>query len=105
MNILSCVLSSPTVVSVPSTIKCLSLSDTIDMTDLVGAPLTTTALVIKAFASACIGFQEKVFPFLIVAIITSPKLSIDHEAGSITKLLDATGDPQVPLPHVPVPQP
>src|SRR6056300_1190291 len=105
MNILSCVVSSPIVVSVPSTIKCLSLSDTIDITDLVGAPLTIVALVVKAFGSACIGFQEKVFPFLIVAIITSPKLSIDQEAGSMIKLLTVEGDPQVPRPHVPVPQP
>ena len=61
-------LGIPIVVSVPNIIKCLSLSETNDITDLVGAFEITVALVFKAFGFELIGFHEKDFPFLIVAI-------------------------------------
>ena len=54
-------------VSVPKIIKCLSLSETTDPTDAVGAFVTTTALVVKALVFAFIGFHENVFPFFTVA--------------------------------------
>lgn len=54
----------PIVVSVPNIIKCLSLSETIDATDAVGAPDSAAALVVKAALLALIGFQENVLPFL-----------------------------------------
>ena len=45
------------------------------------------ARVCKAAGVEAIGFQEKVFPFLIVAISNCPKLSNDQAAGSNTTLL------------------
>ena len=72
----------PIVVSDPSINKCLSLSDTIDIMDAVGAPETIVALVFKAFGSAAIGFHEKVLPFFTVAIKVCPKLLRDQPAGS-----------------------
>jgi hypothetical protein len=62
----------PIVVSVPIKNKCLSLSDTKDIKDLVGAPLTTAALVVKAAGSAAKGLQVNVLPFLTVATSTWP---------------------------------
>ena len=72
----------PIVVSVPNIIKCLSLSETIDATDAVGAPDSAAALVVKAALLALIGFQENVLPFFAVAISCCPKLSNDQLAGS-----------------------
>ena len=77
---------SPIVVSVPSIIRCLSLSEVIVATDFVGAPDKTVDLVDKAAGTACIGLHVKVLPFFTVAINVSPKLSNDHEAGSIITL-------------------
>ena len=82
------------VVSVPSINKCLSLSETIDMTDAVGALLITAALVVKALELALIGFQENDLPFLTVAISCCPKLSRDQDAGSIVKVCDNEASPQ-----------
>ena len=81
------------VVSVPSIIRCLSLSETTEATVLVGAPDTTAALVIKAFGLAWIGFQENVFLFLFVAINCSPKLSRDQDAGSSTTVEVLVAEP------------
>ena len=56
------------------------------MTEAVGALDITVALVFKAFAFELIGFHSKDSPFFIVAINFSPKLSSDHEAGSVVKV-------------------
>ena len=64
------------------------------MTDAVGAPLTTVALVVNALGLELIGFHSKVLPFLIVAISFSPKLSKDHEAGSIVSVWEREASPQ-----------
>ena len=61
------------VVSVPRIIKCLSLSDTIDIVDFVGALDISVALVVNALILKLIGLHEKVFPFFAVAINTCPK--------------------------------
>tara|TARA_B100001939_G_scaffold275193_2_gene243246 strand:- start:75 stop:440 length:366 start_codon:yes stop_codon:yes gene_type:complete len=76
------VLNEPIVVSVPKTIKCLSLSETRVITDDVGAFVTNVALVVRAFGVEAIGFHSNVLPFLTVAINICPKLSKDHAAGS-----------------------
>ena len=55
--------------------------------DAVGAPEIIVALV--AFALAAFEFHSKTAPSCINAIILSPKLSIDHIPGSITKSPDA----------------
>ena len=81
-------------VSVPSIIKCLSLSDTNDITDAVGAFEIIAALVVKALGLEFIGFQEKDLPFLTVAINCSPKLSKDQDAGSIVRVCDKDASPQ-----------
>ena len=47
------------VVSVPIIIKCLSLSDTKDITEAVGAFEIATALVVKALGFELIGFHSK----------------------------------------------
>ena len=58
------------VVSVPNINKCLSLSETKDITDFVGAPLTTVALVVNALGFELIGFHSNVFlPFLMLQLI------------------------------------
>ena len=46
-------------VSVPNINKCLSLSETKDITDAVGAFEIIVALVVKALGFELIGFQEK----------------------------------------------
>ena len=66
--------------SVPKCIKCLSLSDIIVITDLVGLLLIAVALVCKADVAE--GTHSKVLLFLTVAIKTSPKLSKDQLPGS-----------------------
>ena len=78
MNNLSCVAVVPMVVSVPNTIKCLSLSDVMVATDAVGAPDNIVDLVDRAAGTACIGLHVKVLPFFTVATNVSPKLSNDH---------------------------
>ena len=60
------------VVSVPIKNKCLSLSDTRLIKDLVGAPDTIVALVSNAFGSPAKGVQLYVEPFLAVATNTCP---------------------------------
>ena len=70
----------------PSIIKCLSLSDTNDITEAVGALLIICALVFKALELELIGFHEKDLPFFMVAISCSPKLSNDQDAGSTVKV-------------------
>ena len=85
--------ADPTVVSVPNINKCLSLSETSDITEAVGAFDINDALVSKALESAFIGFQENDFPFLIVAISCCPKLSNDHEAGSIVSVCSRDASP------------
>ena len=71
---------SPTVVSVPKCIKCLSLSDTIVDTDFVGAFVITVHLLFKGLLT--LGSQVNVSPFLIVAVNIAPKLSSDQLPGS-----------------------
>jgi hypothetical protein len=51
------------------------------------------ALVVSALGFELIGFQENDFPFLIVAINCSPKLSSDHEAGSTLRVCDKEDSP------------
>ena len=51
-----------------------------------GALDITVALVFKALEFELIGFHSKDCPFLIVAINFSPKLSNDHDAGSVVKV-------------------
>ena len=86
---------SPIVVSVPKAIRCLSLSETIVATFLVGELATSAALVINALTFECRGFQENILPFLFVAISCSPKLSNDHDAGSRTTVDVADALPQL----------
>ena len=56
INILSWDPALPIFVSVPRIIKCLSLSETIDITDFVGAPVKVAALVTKAEELDAIGY-------------------------------------------------
>ena len=87
INISSCVLGVPIVVSVPKNTKCLSGVDTIISLDAVGAPDIIVALVVVAFAA--FESHSKTCPLCINAIILPPKLSIDQRPGSITKSPDA----------------
>ena len=81
------------VVSVPIKNKCLSLSDTILITDAVGALDTTVALTVRGAATD--GFQVNVLPFLIVATRICPKLSSDQDPGASTVFVvfDCTPQP------------
>jgi len=56
------------VVSVPRCMRCLSLSETIVITDAVGFPVETVALVVKP----SLGFHSNVLPFFTVPIKTAP---------------------------------
>ena len=73
------------------------------MTDAVGAFVIATALVVKALGLELIGFQEKDLPFFTVAINCSPKLSKDHDAGSIVSVCDKEASPQAVKNSTPAP--
>jgi hypothetical protein len=66
-------------VHVPKCITCLSLSETIVITDLVGILVLIVALPPRPLF---VGSQINVGPLCIVAINISPKLSSDQDAGS-----------------------
>ena len=86
-------LVSPTVVSVPKTIKCLSLSETRLITDLVGAPETIVARVVNALVETDKGSHSNVCPFLIVHNNFCPKWSRDQVAGSSCVVEDNAASP------------
>jgi len=75
------------VVSVPKNTKCLSGVDTNMCLDAVGAPDIIVALESVAFVAA--EFHSKHSLSAIKQIALSPKLSIDHAPGSITKSQEA----------------
>ena len=77
----------PIVVSVPKNIKCLSGVDTNISRDAVGAPLAIAALVLVALVA--FEFHVKLSPLNIVATKLLPKLSKDHNPGSVTISPDA----------------
>ena len=90
---MSCVEAVPIVVSVPKTIKCLSLSEIIDITEVVGAPDITVALVSKAAVVTERGSHSNILPFLIVHTNFCPKWSSDHVAGSSSVVEDKAACP------------
>jgi hypothetical protein len=87
INISSCVVFVPIVVSVPKNTKCLSGVDTSICLDAVGAPDIIVALVDVAFVAA--ESHSNTSPSQIKQIALSPKLSKDQNPGSNTKSPDA----------------
>ena len=58
-----------------------------------------------SLADAAPAFHVNVLPFAIVAINTSPKLLNDHKPGSSDTSDAGAASPQLPVPHVSIPQP
>ncbi len=82
------------------------IKDTLDAVgfDAVENPdVVVEALVVSADPAPA--FHVKVLPFNIVATNTCPKLSSDHKPGSNVTSDAAAASPQLPSPHVPIPQP
>ena len=82
MNIGSCDVCVPIVVSVPKNIKCLSGVETKVCAVAVGALDKMVARV--EFAAVAVESQVNVSPPLIVATSKLPKLSSDHKPGAVT---------------------
>ena len=86
INMSSCVLAVPMVVSVPKCIRCLVVGDISVSLDAVGL-LLVKKLVVDFYALFEVGvvtpaFHVNVSPLAIVATNTSPKLSSDQSPGS-----------------------
>ena len=109
INISSCVVVVPIVVSVAKWIKCLVVGDIKVNLLAVGLLFVSNPLVVvEALLSkgdAAPPFQVKVLPFATVAIKTCPKLSNDHRPGSSETSDAVAASPQLPSPQPAIPQP